>query len=188
MAIPKYYQETADEKWRDWTHGNVDGRSLKKRDPVAVTVNGITVHALAFDSGEEWDCAQGWRPEKKPEPPPTPENDTKAAGITMPPSMDPDKRPFYEESKTDSGLVVISEAERMKELREKAQEYALRVWSGQSVNVGRSDRIARVKRALEGQGLPFDGVRLPGDAAEDDDDDDEPVTWRMNLPKPQGIV
>jgi hypothetical protein len=69
-----------------------------------------------------------------------------------------------------------------------AQEYALRVWNGQSVSLGRGERIARVQRALEGQNLPFDGVRLPGGADDWTDEDDEPVSWRANLPKPQGIV
>jgi hypothetical protein len=42
-----------------------------------------------------------------------------------------------------------------------AQVYADRVWSGQSVSAERSWRIQRVKDALAGQGLPFDGVVLP---------------------------
>jgi hypothetical protein len=46
-------------------------------------------------------------------------------------------------------------------IRERAQAYALRVWSGQSVSAERSWRIQRVKDALAGQNLPFDGVVLP---------------------------
>lgn len=42
-----------------------------------------------------------------------------------------------------------------------AQAYALRVWEGQSVSLPRHERIERVKRALAGQNLPFDGVELP---------------------------
>ena len=42
-----------------------------------------------------------------------------------------------------------------------AQAYANRVWSGQSPDVGRAERIARVTRALAGQGLSMDGVTLP---------------------------
>jgi hypothetical protein len=42
-----------------------------------------------------------------------------------------------------------------------AQAYANRVWSGQSADVGRAERIARVARALAGQGLSMDGVTLP---------------------------
>lgn len=43
----------------------------------------------------------------------------------------------------------------------KAQAYANRVWSGQSPDVKRAERIERVKRALAGQNLPFEGVVLP---------------------------
>ena len=42
-----------------------------------------------------------------------------------------------------------------------AQAYADRVWAGQSISTLRSWRIERVKAALEGQNLPFDGVELP---------------------------
>jgi hypothetical protein len=45
--------------------------------------------------------------------------------------------------------------------REHAQAYAERVWSGQSVSAEREWRIQRVKEALAGQSLPFDGVILP---------------------------
>lgn len=42
-----------------------------------------------------------------------------------------------------------------------AQAYAERVWAGQHIFEPRSWRIQRVKEALEGQGLPFEGVELP---------------------------
>ena len=42
-----------------------------------------------------------------------------------------------------------------------AQAYANRVWAGQSPDVKHAERIARVKRALAGQNLPFEGVTLP---------------------------
>jgi hypothetical protein len=44
---------------------------------------------------------------------------------------------------------------------EASQAYALRVWEGQSVSLPRHERVERVKRALEGQNLPFEGVELP---------------------------
>jgi hypothetical protein len=56
-----------------------------------------------------------------------------------------------------------TEAPPASDLRERAQAYAMRVWSGQSVNVGRAERIARCERALIDQGLPADGVSYPGD-------------------------
>jgi hypothetical protein len=43
----------------------------------------------------------------------------------------------------------------------KAQAYALRVWNGQSRDADRAWRIQRVKEALAGQGLSFEGVQLP---------------------------
>jgi hypothetical protein len=42
-----------------------------------------------------------------------------------------------------------------------AQAYANRVWAGQSVSADRAWRIQRVKDALAGQGLSFEGVELP---------------------------
>lgn len=42
-----------------------------------------------------------------------------------------------------------------------AQAYALRVWNGQSPDAPRPWRIERVRLALEGQNLPFEGVQLP---------------------------
>jgi hypothetical protein len=42
-----------------------------------------------------------------------------------------------------------------------AQAYANRVWSGQSPDAPRAWRIERVRLALEGQNLPFEGVVLP---------------------------
>ena len=42
-----------------------------------------------------------------------------------------------------------------------SQAYADRVWSGQSHDVKRAERIERVKRALAGQNLPFEGVVMP---------------------------
>lgn len=77
------------------------------------------------------------------------------------------------------------------ETRARAQAYALRVWSGQSVDLGRGERVKRVKLALEGQGLSFDGVKLPGDPQEEERERDEadssaqrgdyaPLTWRSS--------
>lgn len=42
-----------------------------------------------------------------------------------------------------------------------AQDYAMRVWSGQSIDLPRNERVRRVKAALEVQGFPFEGVQLP---------------------------
>lgn len=52
---------------------------------------------------------------------------------------------------------VIKEAKE----RSLAQAYAMRVWDGQSPDAERGWRIQRVKDALEGQGMSFEGVELP---------------------------
>lgn len=69
------------------------------------------------------------------------------------------------------------------EERDRAQAYALKVWAGQSESLGRGERVRRIKAALEGQGLSFDGVRLPGDAVDEEEwteEDEKPVTWKRN--------
>lgn len=57
--------------------------------------------------------------------------------------------------------VVVPGKDALVTAYEAAQAYALRVWSGQSPDVPRPERIRRVQRALEGQNLPFEGVELP---------------------------
>ncbi len=42
-----------------------------------------------------------------------------------------------------------------------SQAYAMRVWSGQSVDVPPAERKERVFNALRGQNLPTDGVVFP---------------------------
>lgn len=42
----------------------------------------------------------------------------------------------------------------------RAQDYASRVWAGQSPSESRTWRLERVRLALEGQGLSMDGVVL----------------------------
>ena len=55
----------------------------------------------------------------------------------------------------------VVEAMADKALSILAQSYAMRVWNGQSPDVKREEKIRRVKLALEGQNLPFEGVELP---------------------------
>jgi hypothetical protein len=63
---------------------------------------------------------------------------------------------------------------------ERAQAYAMRIWHGQSHDLGMGDRKERIRKALEGQGLSMDGVVLPGMKSEDDwtAEDEAPVVWR----------
>ena len=42
-----------------------------------------------------------------------------------------------------------------------AQDYAMRVWDGQSVDVPRHERIERCMNALRGQNLTTDGIVFP---------------------------
>lgn len=42
-----------------------------------------------------------------------------------------------------------------------AQAYAMRIWSGQSQDVPRAERVRRVAAGLEGQNMSMDGVELP---------------------------
>lgn len=43
----------------------------------------------------------------------------------------------------------------------RAQEYAMRIWNGQSISAPRDWRIQRVTEGLEGQGMSMEGVVLP---------------------------
>lgn len=72
------------------------------------------------------------------------------------------------------------EAPGLDALHEAAQAYAMRVWAGQADDLGRGDRIARVVRALEAQGLPTGGIKYPGEQDGDDwtEEDEAPVVWR----------
>jgi hypothetical protein len=42
----------------------------------------------------------------------------------------------------------------------RAQSLALRIWEGQSPDVPRAERLERVKRGLEAQGMSMEGVTL----------------------------
>jgi hypothetical protein len=55
----------------------------------------------------------------------------------------------------DKALEILSKA-----ADPKAQAYALRVWNGQNTDLPRNERLDRVRRALDGQGLSMEGVVL----------------------------
>jgi len=74
--------------------------------------------------------------------------------------------------------------------KQEAQAYAMRVWGGQSESLKRSERIARVMRALEGQSYSTDGIKLPGEGVDDDDwtaEDEAPVVVSFRR-SDEGIV
>lgn len=58
-----------------------------------------------------------------------------------------------------SGVAVMARSSEVT-ISAAAQAYALRVWNGQSNTVPRSERLRRVAKALEGQGLSMEGVEL----------------------------
>jgi hypothetical protein len=70
--------------------------------------------------------------------------------------------------------------DHLRESLDKAQAYAMRVWSGQAADIKRAERIARCERALQGQNLPTEGVLYPtgGDSEDWTEEDMQPVTWR----------
>jgi hypothetical protein len=79
-------------------------------------------------------------------------------------------------------LPVLEMPPKVDESLDRAQAYAMRVWSGQASDLKRAERIARVNRALEGQNLPTEGVKFPGsdDDEEWSEEDMRPVTWRKD--------
>jgi hypothetical protein len=90
-------------------------------------------------------------------------------------------RPSAADKAAQAGESAATDAAAPAPADDRAQAYALRIWSGQSESLGRGTRIERVKAALDGQGLSFDGVKLPGTEDGDDDwtaEDEQPVTWR----------
>jgi hypothetical protein len=64
--------------------------------------------------------------------------------------------------------------------QQSAQAYAMRVWSGQSVSLNRTERIKRATAAVAGQNLPIDALKFPGGADDEEwtEEDEQPVTWR----------
>jgi hypothetical protein len=72
-----------------------------------------------------------------------------------------------------------------------AQAYALRIWAGQSADVLRHERIARVAAGLAGQGMTMDGVELPQseDVRRDEEKEAKARAWAAPLPtSTEGIV
>jgi hypothetical protein len=79
-------------------------------------------------------------------------------GVDHPTYVDVDG--VVHQSSTMLGIKREIEAALLDGLHQQAQAYALRVWNGQNRDLPRSERLDRVRRALEGQNLPFEGVVL----------------------------
>lgn len=58
----------------------------------------------------------------------------------------------------------VAAIEAVSTIDPKAQEYALRVWSGQSVDVAVIERVSRIANALKAQGLSLN-IELPHEDA-----------------------
>jgi hypothetical protein len=86
-----------------------------------------------------------------------PEDAMSAAGITFD-AGDSRVPPVFAEQKTPAGVIVITETPDL----ERAQTYAMRIWAGQTAEMKRAERIRRCEAALQGQGLPTEGVKYPG--------------------------
>jgi hypothetical protein len=111
-----------------------------------------------------------------------PTNAEREARLLQVPRMNGDTSREPEDVRPVVELPVLEMPPKVDESLDRAQAYAMRVWSGQASDLKRAERIARVKRALEGQNLPTEGVKYPG--SEDDEewseDDMKPVTWRKD--------
>jgi hypothetical protein len=150
MTVFTHYTASEGDEWSAWDGGDIDGRSLKKRDRFCVEFNGVKVHSLKADDGREWDCVNGWRGVRCPECGRIDGHyDDCPAGIT-----------WFVSSQTVYADIPTPETVRIDSI-ERAQAHALRVWAGQSRDVKRAERIARIKRALAEQNLPTDGICYP---------------------------
>lgn len=58
----------------------------------------------------------------------------------------------------------VAAIESVSTIDAKAQEYALRVWSGQSIDVAVIERVSRIANALKAQGLSLN-IELPHEDA-----------------------
>jgi hypothetical protein len=58
----------------------------------------------------------------------------------------------------EDGVKVMTSTNEFE--RRLAQSYAKRVWAGQSSDLHRKERLARVEAALKAQGLSMEGVEL----------------------------
>lgn len=70
--IPDFYTEREGGNWKTWPKSvertaQILKNSLKLRDPIAIEVEGLSVHSLAFGNPAagtgfylRWDCVNGW--------------------------------------------------------------------------------------------------------------------------------
>lgn len=115
-----------------WTQGKIDGRTLKRRDKSHILIKGVQVHALGYEDGMVWDCVNGFRA------------DVVDMTATFAAIDAPEHPPVYPHGHTQTP----------------AQDHALRIWSGQSIDVPVAERVRRVVVGLQEQGMDLD-ITLP---------------------------
>jgi hypothetical protein len=185
MTTFTHYTRVEGGDWLPWKAGAVDGRSLRKRVPFGtanpvVEMNGLTLHALKADDGRAWDCINGWREapvmngdtqrqpedviEERREVIDLPVVETPAARIeALTREMVQASAVHPLDPPPAAGTIAANLAFELESAdRERAQAYAMRIWSGQTAEMKRAERIRRCEVALKGQGLPTDGVKYPG--------------------------
>lgn len=136
--VSEFTHYTSDEggEVMPWTFGKIDGRALKKRDKVAVKINGVKVHGLGSAIGVGWDCVNGYRVAE-----------------------------FTDSLERIASPVDVTAAFARVDADNAAQAYALRIWDGQSIDVSIPERVERVVNGLRGQGMGI-AVSLPHPDAE----------------------
>ena len=82
----------------------------------------------------------------------TPKTETQLRRVGRPPKV---AAPLVDQQQP------IAPAESFAAACNAAQAYAMRIWSGQSVDLPRAERVRRVAAGLEGQNMSMDGVELP---------------------------
>jgi hypothetical protein len=162
MTTFTHYTRVEGGDWLPWKAGAVDGRSLRKRVPFGaanpvVEMNGLTLHALKAGDGRAWDCINGWREA------PAMNGDTSREPEDVLPAREVVELPVVQwGDKADPSAIPVEWTPPADGTRERAQAYAMRVWSGQTAEMKRAERIRRCERALQEQGLPTEGVKYPG--------------------------
>lgn len=63
--LPKEFKhKKEDSRWNQWIAGPVDQTILRMKQRTCggepIIVNGVTVYAMRFENGQEWNVKEGW--------------------------------------------------------------------------------------------------------------------------------